>query len=157
MPDLETALHMNTFENEHQKFYLNLLYTSQFIESLLTKSFKEFDLTIPQYNVLRILRGQKSKSIPAVDIQKRMIHKTSNISRILDKLEEKGLAERIDCNNNRRIRNVFILPPGLVLLEEVEYLIQKLYQNIENQFKKVDLDVQSINILLNTIREINLE
>lgn len=157
MPDLETALHMKSFENEYQKFYLNLLYTSQFLESQLSKAFKEFDLTIPQYNVLRILRGQKGQSISAVAIQKRMIHKTSNISRILDKLEDKGLAERIDCNNNRRIRNVFILPCGLALLKEVEYLIQNLYNHLENQFKKTNTDTQSVNFLLDTLREINLE
>lgn len=157
MSDLESILHMKSFENEYQKIYLNLLFTAQSLESQLSKALKQYDISIPQYNVLRILRGQKGKAIPAIEIQKRMIHRTSNISRILDKLEDKKLAERIDCDENRRVRNVFILSGGLNLLNEVEHLIQKLYQSIESKFKTLNINPQSTNFLLDSLRVMDLE
>lgn len=152
MSQLEKALHMKSFENDFQKLHLNIHYTSQHFENLISKSFKEYGLSIPQYNVLRILRGQKGNAITAIDIQKRMIHKTSNISRILDKLEEKEYAHRVDCEENRRKRFVYIQPKGLAILDEVEPIVQSVYKSIEESLKTSHISAEDFNNLLDTFR-----
>lgn len=154
MAKLEEALQMKTFENEYQKLYLNILLTAQILESNIAKALKEYDLTVAQFNVLRILRGQKGQAISAIDIQKRMIHKTSNISRIIDKLEEKELAERVDCEENRRIRHVFISKKGLKLLEDCQYIIDQMNETIAEKVTERKVDITAFNLLLDLLRTI---
>eukprot|EP00746_Dinoflagellata_sp_MGD_P126721 gnl/MRDRNA2_/MRDRNA2_61482_c0_seq1.p2 gnl/MRDRNA2_/MRDRNA2_61482_c0~~gnl/MRDRNA2_/MRDRNA2_61482_c0_seq1.p2 ORF type:complete len:121 (+),score=11.28 gnl/MRDRNA2_/MRDRNA2_61482_c0_seq1:111-473(+) len=81
--------------------------------------FKQFDISQQQYNVLRILKGQKGNPINLMDIQSRMIHKSSNATRLVEKLRAKGLVERVQCENNRRKVEVFITEKGLELLEKI--------------------------------------
>ncbi|NNC96138.1 MAG: MarR family transcriptional regulator [Chitinophagales bacterium] len=96
--------------------------------------FREFDLSQQQYNVLRILRGQKGKAINLMDIQHRMIHKSSNTTRLVEKLRLKGFVDRIQCENNRRKVEISITKKGLKLLENIDPLLKstenELFQNI---------------------------
>ena len=94
---------------------INLMYTSRQIEQTADQ-FKEYDLTMPQYNVLRILRGQKNTPANLSTIQERMIDKNSNTTRLVDKLIDKGLARRQQCESNRRKVEIFITDKGLEIL-----------------------------------------
>lgn len=153
MSHLEDTLDTELIESEYQKLFINIAYTAQHIESYMAKYLKKHDLTIPQYNVLRILKLQDGQPIKAVDLQKRMVHKTSNISRILDKLEEKNLAKRVDCDDNLRIRHVFIKPKGNTVLKEVEYILNNLYIAMDKNLKKHQVSPQFISDILEDFRK----
>ncbi len=103
-----------------KKTVLNILHTHNFVQERLNEIFKTFELSSEQYNVLRILRGQKGCPANMFVIQERMIAKTSNTTRLVDKLLNKELVTREVCPNNRRKIEVAITAKGLDLLSEVD-------------------------------------
>lgn len=98
--------------------------------NLLTKS---FGISLPQFNVLRILRGQKGKPANLSTLNQRMIHKMSNTTRLVDKLIEKKLVERCICEDNRRKVEITITSQGLALLTKIDQkLIAKEAQLVQH-------------------------
>lgn len=94
---------------------------------------KAFGISLPQFNVLRILRGQKGKPANLSTLNEHMIHKMSNTTRLVDKLIEKKLVERCICQKNRRKVEITITQQGLDLLTSIDdKLILKEAQLIEN-------------------------
>ena len=81
---------------------VGLLKASSKAEDFLAKVLKPYEISLQQFNVLRILRGRKEKPTNLSTIQKRMVHKNSNTTRLIDKLIEKFLVERKTCEENRR-------------------------------------------------------
>ncbi len=84
-----------------------------------------FGITGQQYNVLRILRGGGKEGVPTLSIADRMIEQTPGITRLLDRLEEKGLVRRERCEADRRQVLCWITDPGLKLLESLASLVRK--------------------------------
>ena len=84
---------------------------------------KPYDISEQQYNVLRILRGQKGNPANLMDIQERMLHKTSNATRLVEKLRQKGMVERVLCEQNRRKVEISITNKGLDLLTELDPIL----------------------------------
>ncbi|MGV3540683.1 MAG: MarR family winged helix-turn-helix transcriptional regulator, partial [Rufibacter sp.] len=84
--------------------------------------FKTFGITLPQYNILRILRGQHPKPATVNLLIERMLDKTSNASRIVDKLEAKQLVTRTQCPTDRRTVDILITEKGLALLKQIDHL-----------------------------------
>lgn len=99
---------------------LNIMFTQNVIAERMGDVMKEHDLSVEQFNVLRILRGQKGKPANMSLIQDRMIAKTSNTTRLVDKLVAKGLVTREICPANRRKMEVMITEKGLTLLEAID-------------------------------------
>lgn len=94
---------------------------------------KQYGISLPQFNVLRILRGQKGKPANLSTLNQHMIHKMSNTTRLVDKLIEKELVERCVCENNRRKVEITITTTGLALLAQLDnQLIEKESQLINN-------------------------
>ena len=111
----------------------------QLIGDELSCTLHPYDLTLQQFNVLRILRG--CKKIPATlqYITVRMIHKTSNTTRLVDRLITKGLVERKQCHENRRKVDISITKQGLALLLKIDpYIINKEVE-IANRLSESDL------------------
>ncbi|QCR23236.1 MarR family winged helix-turn-helix transcriptional regulator [Pontibacter sp. SGAir0037] len=119
---IEEEIQQRTFKSEHQKAYINVLYTSNWLQLAQAGAFKPFGITLPQYNILRILRGQYPKPATVSLLIERMLDKTSNASRIVDKLEAKGLVTRKQCPQDRRTVDVLITEKGLSLLQEMDPL-----------------------------------
>jgi DNA-binding MarR family transcriptional regulator len=117
---LEEEIKQSAFQNEYQKALLNILYTSNWLQDRHKETFKSFDLTAPQFNILRILRGQFPKPATINLLIERMLDKTSNASRIVDRLEVKGLVNRKQCPNDRRTVDVIITQSGLALLSQID-------------------------------------
>ena len=107
------------FESEYEKLIVNLIYTNSWLSEQQHNTFKPFGITAPQYNVLRILRGQYPEPCTVNTIIDRMLDRMSNASRIVDRLESKGLVERKVCKTDRRAKDVVITEHGLELLSEV--------------------------------------
>ena len=117
---IEDEIKQPVFRNEHQKAYINLVYTAGWLQLRQAAVFKPFGLTLPQFNILRILRGQHPQPATVALLIDRMLDKTSNASRIVDRLEEKHLVTRCVCPANRRAVDIRITPAGLALLERIE-------------------------------------
>ncbi|MGC6478761.1 MAG: MarR family winged helix-turn-helix transcriptional regulator [Flavobacteriaceae bacterium] len=100
----------------------------------ISATLKPYDLTLQQFNVLRILRGQKGKMATLMDVQSKMIHKMSNTTRIIDRLIEKNLVDREVCADNRRKIDLCITPSGLDLLQQLDPLISSAEENFVAQF-----------------------
>jgi len=103
-----------------RKTVISILTSGYKINDELSSLFKKFDLSIPQFNVLRILRGQKGKPANLSTVQEHMIHKMSNTTRLIDKLIQKGFVKRNICENNRRKIEVYITNSGLHLLKSID-------------------------------------
>src|SRR6476660_6745452 len=116
---LEEEIKQRKFNTEHEKLYVNVLFTAGYFESLAIQRFKVYGISLQQYNVLRILRGSNPKALMLADIASRMIDKNSNATRLVEKLRLKGFVEREICQNNRRQVDIHITQKGLDLLEEI--------------------------------------
>ena len=97
----------------------------QFMSDEISCALHPYGLSIQQFNVLRILRGCKQKPASLQYITSRMIHKTSNTTRIVDRLLEKKLVERKPCAENRRMVEINITKGGLKVLTTVDPVIDK--------------------------------
>lgn len=117
---LEEEIKQKQFSDEYHKLVINIMYTNSWLTNIQSRFFKQYGLSGPQYNVLRILRGQYPKPATVSLIMERMIDKMSNASRIVDKLEKKGLVERKTCPSDRRAVDVIITEKGLGILKELD-------------------------------------
>jgi len=129
---------------------LNVLCTNNYISEKYTLFFKKFEITGPQYNVLRILRGQKGVPANLSTIQERMVHKNSNAGRLVDKLMTKGLVERCVCAKNRRKIEVSITEKGLAKLNEIDPEMDSLEK--EGLKSLSDEEAVTLNELLEKLR-----
>ncbi|MFD2065266.1 MarR family winged helix-turn-helix transcriptional regulator [Pontibacter silvestris] len=147
---IEEEIKQSTFKSEYQKAYINMVYTSNWLQQVQAAQFKPYGLTLPQYNILRILRGQHPKPATVSLLIERMLDKTSNASRIVDKLEAKALVTRKQCADDRRTVDVLITDKGLSLLQEMEK--QEIVQTggISNLTEE---EAKVLNRLLDKIRD----
>ena len=117
---ISDEIKQSSFKNEETKAVINLIFTGNFIVQRQQAFMKPFGITMQQFNVLRILQGQKGQAISVLSITERMLDKMSNASRLVDKLFAKKLVSRVQCEKDRRAVDVFILPAGLALLDKIE-------------------------------------
>lgn len=117
---IEDEIKQKQFTNPFQKLTVNILFTASWLQTLGARILKPYGITIQQYNVLRILRGQLPNPASVGLLQERMLDKSSNASRLVDKLLEKKLLERKTCPNDRRQVDIRITESGLELLKELE-------------------------------------
>lgn len=121
---IEEAIQQKRFKNEHHKAQVNLLYTAAFINQQSTQALKPFNISIQQFNILRILRGMHPETATVKLLTERMIDKMSNASRLVEKLKKKGLVQRENCLEDRRRVNISITPKGLDLLAEASQAME---------------------------------
>ncbi len=129
-------------ENEipdNRRFILSILLSNNLINDKVSEALKPFDLTIPQFNVLRILRGQKGQPSNLSTIQDRMVSKMSNTTRIVDKLISKEYVSRVVCENNRRKVEITITSQGLSILSEVDPVINKTEEAITENLSSAEI------------------
>jgi DNA-binding MarR family transcriptional regulator len=137
--------------NSHKRAIVNVIYTANYLTEEITSVLKTFDLSLQQFNVLRILQGNKDKPANLSFIQDRMITKMSNTSRLVDKLIQKGLVSRSICKDNRRKVDIFITDQGKELLRNLNNIIEKKEFALTSNLTYEQLDF--LNDLLNQIRE----
>ena len=148
---LEDEIKQPTFQSEGQKAYLNIIFTSGWLSLRQAAAFRPYGITLPQFNVLRILRGQHPKPATVALLIERMLDKTSNASRIVDKLEEKKLVTRTVCPGNRRAVDIRITEDGLQLLRQIDDS-GHLLANQTGMSGLSESELQQLNDLLDKIR-----
>jgi len=133
-------------ENWAKKSVINLIRAAHRVEEQLHTCLREYALTVPQFNVLRILRGQKEQPVSLATVQDRMVKKMSNTSRLIDKLIDKQLVSRKICPDNRRKVDICITPKGLDLLQKLDPIIDTTEKQIIAGMPAND--IQMLNNLL---------
>ena len=137
------------FISSQQKAIVNIRFTSNFLNNNQNLFMKDFDLTMPQFNVLRILRGAK-KAVSIQEVKNRMIEKSPNTTRLIDKLELKGFVLRVaQTNEDKRKVNLEITTKGLDVLSSIDQRIDE-----SNLFKHQlsDEEAEQLSFLLDKIR-----
>lgn len=107
---------------------------------------KPFEVSLQQFNVLRILRGQQGKPANLSTLNERMVTKMSNTTRLVDKLLAKGFVNRTVCPSNRRKVEIVITDSGLKALNQMDESLEDAHRVIYQNFKKEDLE--QLNYLL---------
>ena len=116
----------------------------------LSAMFKTHGISLPQFNVLRILRGRKGEAANLSTIQERMIHKMSNTTRLIDKLIEGGYVNRFICEKNRRKIEIFITKKGLELLNTLDIQLETKEQFLINNLN--DKEKEELMRLLSKVQ-----
>jgi DNA-binding MarR family transcriptional regulator len=116
-----------TFDSPEQEAFLNLWRTYDRLRVLEEQVFARDDLTPQQYNVLRLLRGERPRSIPTLSLARRLVSRAPDITRMIDKLEERGLVRRDRPADNRRVVRVAITAAGLDLLRGSQAAVRRLH------------------------------
>lgn len=129
-----------------KKTVLNIFYTQNIVSEKFAEVLKPYDLSGEQYNVLRILRGQNGNPTNMCAIQERMLAKTSNTTRLVDKLLLKDLVTREVCVENRRKMEITITQKGLDLLTELDPQVEQ-HETLFAQNLTMDELVQLNNLL----------
>ena len=120
---IEEAI-QSKIDNPHVRAVVNVRYTSNWMSTKQNKFMSQFSLTMPQFNILRILRGAK-EAITVNTVKQRMVEKSPNTTRLMDKLIDKGLIERERCSDDRRVVYVKISGEGLKLLSTIDKALQE--------------------------------
>ncbi|MPR32860.1 MarR family winged helix-turn-helix transcriptional regulator [Salmonirosea aquatica] len=129
---IENDIKQNKFKNPYQRLGINLIYTGNWMMHQQLEMMRSYDLTPQQYNVLRILRGHHPEPMKVNAIAERMLDKTSNTSRLVDKLLLKEFLVRRVCPSDRRAVDVLITEKGLDLLKEMDPLIAEWEKNLHS-------------------------
>ena len=128
---------------------ISILKTSAFISEILLSGLKPYEISEQQFNVLRILRGQKGIAANLSTVQDRMVHKMSNTTRLIDKLIQKKLVKRNVCIENRRKIELFITEDGLDFLKKIDPITDEIEKKVLKNISSKDLN--SLISILNSI------
>ncbi len=148
--NIEDIIKTNASLPLSKKAVINLFYTNSIINDQIHAVLKPFDISIQQFNVLRILKGQKGKPSNLSTIQERMVSKMSNTTRLVDKLISKGYVNRTICPSNRRKVEITITPLGIGFLDQTSIAVEGLEQKITSNLTEQELI--TFNTLLNKLR-----
>ena len=146
---LEDEIKQKAFKNDKHKLAVNIIYTHGWLINSQGEIFKKYDITIPQYNILRILRGQYPNPVNINLLKERMLDKMSDVSRLVERLRTKELIKRNICEKDRRRADVIITGKGLELLTELDDMETK-FEAILNSLSNDEIKI--LNNLLDKLR-----
>ncbi len=133
-----------------KKVMLNIHFTRNTISDKFSEILRPYAISVEQFNVLRILRGQKGKTVNMNLIQERMLTKNSNTTRLIDKLLTKDMVTRKVCPDNRRKMEITITDKGLKSLEELDIKVIEHDNSFTKNLSKEELN--QLNDLLEKLR-----
>jgi DNA-binding MarR family transcriptional regulator len=146
---LEQDIRQEKFASEFQKMAVNIMFTSSWLNSGNIARFRPHGITPEQFNVLRILRGSHPHKMRLADVTSRMIDKSSNCTRLVEKLRQKGLVTREICEGNRRQVDIGITDYGLLLLKKIDVQTASWVTQLKNV---TQAEAKEINRLLDKLR-----
>ncbi|HET9056271.1 MAG TPA: MarR family transcriptional regulator [Chitinophagaceae bacterium] len=118
---LQKDIHqLRNFRNENHKAIVNLIFTTNWLSEKIKNFLDKEDITLQQYNILRILRGSFPQPLSTLQIRERMLDKMSDTSRIVDRLVIKGFAKKTTCKADKRLVDVLITDKGRKLLGKLD-------------------------------------
>jgi DNA-binding MarR family transcriptional regulator len=147
---LEQDIKQEKFATEFEKAVINTMYTSSWLYNINMTRLKPHGVTPEQFNVLRILRGSAPRPMMLADITSRMIDKSSNATRLVEKLRQKGLLKREICDSNRRQVDIIITEKGLNVLKKVDQESEEWVSSLKTISKS---EAQELNRILDKWRD----
>lgn len=138
---IEEEIQQKQFRNTYHRASLNLIYTGNWLITKQEEVFKTFGITFQQYNILRILKGQKNNPITASGIKERMLDQNSDVSRIIERMRKKNWLERKECASDRRKVDILITKEGLDLLKKMDKSVEDMDKFLHS------ISVEEIEIL----------
>ena len=126
------------FDSVEQEATLAVMRTSDLLENRVARLLREYNLTLSQYNVLRILRGE-GKPMPCLDIANRMIQVAPAITRVMDQLLALGLITKTQSDQDRRVFEIELTQDALRLLKKIDQPILDLHTSLLSKVAKADL------------------
>lgn len=127
------------FDSLEQEVFLNLWRTYDRLRIQEDELFGRFELTPQQYNVLRLLKATHPEGLPTLTLAERLVSRAPDITRMLDKLEERGLIARERLADNRRVVRIGITKSGVALLEEIALPLQECHSRQLGHMSGADL------------------
>lgn len=146
---LEKEIYQQSFRSERHKAIVNIIYTFNWLRDRMQEQFTCHDLTMQQYNILRILRGAH-EPLSTLQIRERMLDKMSDTSRIVDRLIVKELVEKKTCARDKRLVDVFITEKGKILLKEMDTYASGMDNLLGTLTEE---DAGNLNNLLDAVRQ----
>jgi len=147
---IEQEVKQEKFTSEYNKMVVNILFTGSWLYNLNTSRLKKYGITPEQFNVLRILRGSHPKPMMLADITCRMIDRSSNATRLVEKLRQKGLVKREICEKNRRQVDISITEKGLGLLSKIDKQTEEWNEILGKSITRAE--ARELNRILNKVR-----
>lgn len=124
--------------NTYYSAIFEIIKTGHWITDMVSQELKEYDISEPQFNVLRILRGQKGSPITVEVITELMVHRSSNVTRLIDKLLMRGLVSREECKTNRRKMDITITDEGMKFLKLLDKKVSKFHKPMMSKISEKD-------------------
>ncbi len=144
--NIEKALN-HQFRDNSQKLIAELLYSANWLENLIAKVLSPLDLSFQQLNALRIIHGQQEGRANVQIIKDRMIDDRSNVSRLLNKLCEKGFTKKDRCTMDQRVVYIQLSTDGIEVMKKGKAAVENI------QFSLTDQKLNEINELLEELRK----
>ena len=140
---LKKRLRQQKFTGVEQEAILNLFIASNYIHSQLDTLCNSFDITLAQFNVLRILRGSHPNGYPRGEITKRMVEPAPDVTRLIDRLVTDGLVERFISEEDRRLSMSRITKKGINLLKKINPEVDKFLSDYSSTLNKNEKETLS--------------
>ena len=143
--------HARRFDSPQQEAFLSLWRTYDRLRMLEDELFSQHDLTAQQYNALRLLKAEHPGTLPTLELAGRLVSRAPDITRLVDRLEQRGVVARERMPDNRRVVQVGITDAGLTLLKQLEQPVRQCHQK---QLGHLPADqLQSLLALLRSARQ----
>ncbi|MGA9239396.1 MAG: MarR family transcriptional regulator [Robiginitalea sp.] len=123
--NVEERIKTTTTLPPERRTIIHLMLVNNHIQDVLAQALKPYDVSIQQFNVLRILRGQKGEPANLSTLNDRMVSRMSNTTRLVDKLILKGLTERNTCPENRRKVEIRLTEEGVNALNKMDIAMEQ--------------------------------
>lgn len=140
---LKKRLKQEKFSGIEQEGLLNLFIASNYLHSKLDEVCSEFNITLSQFNVLRILKGAHPAGYPRHEIIRRMVEPAPDVTRLIDRLIKEGLVERFNIEKDRRLSLARITKKGITLLTKINPEIDKFILSYSSSLTKSEKEMLS--------------
>ncbi len=147
---LEEEIQQSKFKDEYHKLGVNIIYSASWMSTMHLQILKNFNLSVQQFNILRILKGRHPEPATVKLLTERMIDKMSNASRLVEKLKQKGFVERTSCPKDRRQVDIAITEEGVKVVNQASKILGSEIQNTLSVLTKKE--AKQLNDLLDKMR-----
>ena len=147
--DIGEAIKQKNFTSEYQKIAINLTYTHFWFKNYYSEFIKPFGITIQQFNVMRILKGQHPNGITTSEIRSRMLDKNCDASRLVDRLEKNKMVTKCTNQIDKRLVEVTITQKGIAQLNKINMKEEEMQEIVKTLSIE---EAKTLNLLLDKLR-----
>lgn len=148
---IEDAILQSQFRSPYHKSWINVVYTGNFLNHRTERILRKHGVSLPQYNILRILRGSKGSPMSLKDIKRRMLDPNPDLSRMIDRMAAANWVHRCEDPQNRRKVQVTVLEAGLALLDAIDG--DSAFNSLHHESNALNADeLNQLNDLLDRFR-----